>query len=112
MPASLAKKHKQLRRIVPEMGGGSNCLCVSLFPGEKGTHKHNSLEISGEGWESPGIIPGQSRETFVYAFSCLLVFAKLTSCKLLYLRARRSLSHKVVVKLKLVQVKLCEASSS
>ena len=45
------------------------------FSGEKGKHiNKNSQEISGKGRDSPGIIPGQSRENFVYVFSCLWVF--------------------------------------
>ena len=39
-------------------------------------HKQNSEDISGKGRESPGqsrTILKQSRENFVYAFSCLLV---------------------------------------
>ena len=68
-------KHKQLRGIVPEMGGGQ---IVYVFPfswGKKETHKQNSQEISGKGRESPGTVPGQSRENFVYVFACLLVFS-------------------------------------
>ena len=51
-------KHKQLCGIVPEMGGGSNCLCVPFFMGKRETHKQNSQEISGKGRESPGTVPG------------------------------------------------------
>ena len=52
-------KHKQLRGIVPEMGGGQFCLCVSFFfLGKRETHKQNSQEISEKGRDSPGIIPG------------------------------------------------------
>ena len=51
-------KHKQLRGIVPEMGGGQ---IVYVFPfswGKRETHKQNSQEISGKGRESPGTVPG------------------------------------------------------
>ena len=69
-------KHKQLRGIVPEMGGGQ---IVHVFPfswGKRETHKQNSQEISGKALrlgqsrDNPGTIP----EIFVYVFSCLLVF--------------------------------------
>ena len=62
-------KHKQLFGIVPEMGGGQICLCVALFSwGERETHKQNSQEMSGKCQNSPGIIPGQSRDIVVYVF--------------------------------------------
>ena len=38
----------------------------------------NLRKRPGESRESPGIIPGQSRENFVYVFSCLLVFSSPT----------------------------------
>ena len=67
-------KHKQLRRTVPEMGGGQ---IVHVFPfslRKKGNTKKNknSQEISGEGRESPGTVrdnPG----TIPWKF-CLCVF--------------------------------------
>ena len=72
-------KHKQLGGIVPEMGGGQIVYVFPLFLGKRETHKQNSQEISGKGRgesrDSPGIIPGQSRENFVYVFACLLVFS-------------------------------------
>ena len=49
-------------------------MCFPFSWGKRETHKQNSQEISGKGRESPGIIPGQSRENFVYVFACLLVF--------------------------------------
>ena len=49
-------------------------MCFPFSWGKRETHKQNSQEISGKGRDSPGIIPGQSRENFVYVFSCLLVF--------------------------------------
>ena len=49
-------------------------MCFPVSWGKRETHKQNSQEISGKGRESPGIIPGQSRENFVYVFACLLVF--------------------------------------
>ena len=51
-------KHKQLRGIVPEMGGGQIVYVFPLFLGKKETHKQNSQEISGKGRESPGTVPG------------------------------------------------------
>ena len=55
---------------------GVKLLCVSPFPeGKRETHKQNSQEISGKGRESPGTVPGQSRENVVYLFACLLVFS-------------------------------------
>ena len=47
-------KHKQLRGIVPEMGGGQIAYVFPFFP----THKQNSQEISGKGRESPRTVPG------------------------------------------------------
>ena len=69
-------KHKQFRRIVLDMGGGQVVYLFPFFLGKncRETHKQHSQEISGKGRDSPGIIPGQSREHFVYTFSCLLVF--------------------------------------
>ena len=69
-------KHKQLRGIVPEMGGGQIVYVFPFFPGKRETHKQNVQEISGKGRDSPRIIPGQSREILVYVFSCLLVFSR------------------------------------
>ena len=43
--------------------------------GRRDTHKQNSQEISVKWWDSPGIVPGQSRGKFVYVFSCLLAFS-------------------------------------
>ena len=71
--AQKTNKHKQFRGIVPGMGGGR---IVYVFPfswEKRETHKRNSQEISGKGRDSPGIIPGQSCENFVYVFSCVLV---------------------------------------
>ena len=50
-------------------------MCFPFSWGKRETHKQNSQEISGKGRESPGIIPGQSRENFVFVFACLLVFS-------------------------------------
>ena len=58
-------KHKQLLGIVPEMGGGSNCFCVSLLLGEKGKHinkfprksQEKAGRVPGQSWENPGTIP-------------------------------------------------------
>ena len=54
---------------------------VSVLPfswAKRETHKQNPQEIAGKCRDSlgdnPGIILGQSRENFVYVFSCLLVF--------------------------------------
>ena len=54
---------------------------VYVFPfflGKKVKHinkiPRKSQEKPGESRESPGITPGQTREIFVYVFSCLLVF--------------------------------------
>ena len=51
-------------------------MCFPFSWGKRETHKQNSQETSGKGRDSPGIIPGQSRENFVYVFSCLLVFSR------------------------------------
>ena len=52
-------KHKQLRGIVPEMGGGQIVYVFPFFLGKKRKpHKQNSQEISGKGQESPGTVPG------------------------------------------------------
>ena len=56
------------------MGGGQIVCVFPPFPGKKETHKQNSQEISGKGRESPGTVPGQSRDNFVYVFACLLAF--------------------------------------
>ena len=47
-------KHKQLHRIVPEMGGGQIVYVFPFFLGKRETHKQNSQEISGKGRDSPG----------------------------------------------------------
>ena len=85
--ANKTNKHKQLHGIVPEMGGGSNCLCVPLFPGEKGKHIN---KIPRKSQEKAGTVPGQSRdnpgqscENFVYVFPCLLVFLPALQAALL-----------------------------
>ena len=55
--------------------GGSQIVYVFPFSwGNRERHKQNSQEISGKGRESPGTVPGQSRENFVYVFACFLVF--------------------------------------
>ena len=63
-------KHKQLRGIVPEMGGGQTVYVFPLFLGKRETHKQNVpgnlRKRPGESRDSPGIIPGQSRDDFVY----------------------------------------------
>ena len=51
-------KHKQLRGIVPEMGGGQIVYVFPFFLGKRETHKQNSQEISGKSRESPGTVPG------------------------------------------------------
>ena len=61
-------KQKQLFGIVSGMGGGQICLCVAFSWGNSETHKQNSQEISGKCRDSPGIIPGQSCQDFVYVF--------------------------------------------
>ena len=73
-------KHEQLLGVVPGMGGGVKFVYVLPFSwGERETHKQISQEISGNCRDSPGtvprIIPGQSRENFVYVFSSSLVFS-------------------------------------
>ena len=40
-------------------------MCFPFSWGKRETHKQNSQEISGKGRESPGTVPGQSREIFV-----------------------------------------------
>ena len=65
-------KHKQFPgNECPGVGGGSN---LSLW--EKGKHinkipRKSQEKVTGD---SPGTIPGQSRENFAYVFPCLLVF--------------------------------------
>ena len=55
--------------------GGGQIVYVFLFSwGKRETHEQNSQEISGKGRESPGRIPGESRENIVYVLSCLLLF--------------------------------------
>ena len=49
-------KHKQLRGIVAEMGGGQIVYVFPFFLGKRETHKQNSQEISEKGRDSPGII--------------------------------------------------------
>ena len=52
-------------------------MCFPFSWGKRETHKQiprKSWERPGESRDSPGIIPGQSRENFVYVFSCLFVF--------------------------------------
>ena len=49
-------KHKQLRGIVPEMGGGQIVYVFPFFLGKRETHKQNSQEISGKGRDSPGTV--------------------------------------------------------
>ena len=73
-PSKETNKHKQLRGIVPEMDGGQNCLCVSLFPGKKGKHIN---KIPRKSQEKAGRVPGQSRQNIVYVSSCLLIFPAL-----------------------------------
>ena len=55
------------------MGGGQFCLCVSLFPGEKGKHIN---KIPRKSQEKAGTVPGLSRDnpgTIPWKF-CLCVF--------------------------------------
>ena len=58
---------------------GVKCVSVVLFFswGKKGKHIKTKFpgivrKMPGQSRDSPEIIPGQSRENFVYAFSCLL----------------------------------------
>ena len=67
--AKKTSKHKQLRGIVPEMGGGQIVHVFLFFLGKtRETHKQNSQEVSEKGQDSPGIIAGQSRENYVSVF--------------------------------------------
>ena len=52
-------KHKQLRGIVPEMGGGQSVYVFPPFPGEKGKHIN---KIPRKSQEKAGRAPGQSRD--------------------------------------------------
>ena len=70
-------KHKQLEvfaGLSRKWVGVKLFMCFPFSWGKRETHKQNSQEISGKGQESPGIVPGQSRENLVYVFACLLVF--------------------------------------
>ena len=50
-------------------------MCFPFSWGKRETHKQNSQEISGKGRESPGTVPGLSRENPVKSlFMCLLVY--------------------------------------
>ena len=64
-------KHKQLRGIVPEMGGGQIVYVFPFFLGKKRKHIN---KIPRKSPKKAGTVPGQSRENFVFVFSCLLVF--------------------------------------
>ena len=56
-------------------GWGSDWLMCCLFQAGKWKHIHKILrKMPGQSRDNPGIIPGQSREAFVYVFSCLLVW--------------------------------------
>ena len=65
-------------RVGVKFVGAQICLCVVFLLQKKRTHKQNSHEISGRGQTGlgiiPGVIPEQSRENFVYVFSCSLFF--------------------------------------
>ena len=52
-------KHKQLRGIVPEMGGGQIVYVFPFFPMEKGKHIN---KIPRKSQEKAGRVPGQSRD--------------------------------------------------
>ena len=66
-------KHKQLRGIVPEMGGGQIVCVFPLFLRKRGNTQTkfpgNLRKRPGESQDSPGKIPGQSRENLVYVSS-------------------------------------------
>ena len=50
-------------------------MCFPFSWGKRETHKQNSQEISGKGRESPGTVPGESRDNPVkLLFTCLLVY--------------------------------------
>ena len=71
-------KHKQLRRIVPEWVG-PNCLCASLFPGERGKHINKIPKKSQEKAET---VPAQSRDNpennpVKILFMCFLVIVEI-----------------------------------
>ena len=63
-------KHKQLRGIVPEMGGGQIVYVLPFLMGKREQINKIPRKRPGEFRDSPGIIPGQSRENFAYVFSC------------------------------------------
>ena len=60
-----ANKHKQLRGIVPEMGGGQIVYVFPPFPEEKGKHinkiarksQEKAGRVPGQSWDNPGTIP-------------------------------------------------------
>ena len=67
------------------MGGGQIVYVFPFFLGKRETHKQNSQDISGKGWESPGTVPGKSRDNpvkilfmrfLVYWFSLALIEAQ------------------------------------
>ena len=50
-------------------------MCFPLSRGKRETHKQNSQEISGKGRDSPGTVPGKSRDNPVkILFMCFLVY--------------------------------------
>ena len=81
-------KHKQLLGIVPRKGGGQICLCVAFFLGKKGNtltkFLGNLRKVPGQSRDSPGIIPGQSREMFVNVFVVYWFFSGPEICQLKY----------------------------
>ena len=56
-------------RDCPGNGWGRICLCVACVLGKREIYNKKSQETSGKCRDGPRIIPGQSREHFVYVFS-------------------------------------------
>ena len=61
-------KHKQVSGLSWKCVGGQIVYVFPFFHGEEGN------KIPRRSQEKAGTVPGQSRENFVYVFSCLLVF--------------------------------------
>ena len=66
--------HKQLFRISQNWVGVNFVYVLPVSWGKRDTHQQNSQEISGQSRDSPGIIPGQSREMFCFCFSLFIFF--------------------------------------
>ena len=106
--------YKQLLGVMPETGGGQNCLWEALFLLEKRKHiNHNSQKISGKCWDNPRVVPGQSHGKVVCVFSYVCIgFPALnfsTAClgvlqrerSLFFLRLGGSAKRKILVFLRL-----------